>query len=35
VQKEKHFTLKPGVYIYLRGNYWMLRYRIPVEKTES
>jgi integrase len=32
VQKEKHFTVKPGVYIYLRGNYWMLRYRIPVEE---
>jgi integrase len=31
VQKEKHFTVKPGVYIYLRGNYWILRYRIPVE----
>ena len=30
-QKEKQYTLKPGVYIYLRGNYWMLRYRIPVE----
>jgi len=31
VQKEKHFTVRPGVYIYLRGNFWMLRYRIPVE----
>ena len=31
-QKEKHYTLKPGVYIYLRGNFWMLRYRIPVEE---
>lgn len=30
-QKEKQYTLKPGVYIYLRGNFWMLRYRIPVE----
>lgn len=30
-QKEKQYTLKPGVYIYLRGNHWMLRYRIPVE----
>lgn len=30
VQKEKQFTVKPGVYIYLRGNFWMLRYRIPV-----
>jgi len=29
--KEKQYTLKPGVYIYLRGNFWMLRYRIPVE----
>jgi integrase len=31
-QKEKHFTLSPGVYIYLRGNFWMLRYRIPVDE---
>jgi integrase len=31
MQKEKQFTVKPGVYIYLRGNFWMLRYRIPVE----
>jgi len=31
MQKEKQYTPKPGVYIYLRGNYWMLRYRIPVE----
>ena len=30
-QKEKQYTLKPGVYIYLRGNFWMLRYRIPIE----
>ena len=30
-QKEKQYTPKPGVHIYLRGNYWMLRYRIPVE----
>ena len=30
-QKEKQYTLTPGVYIYLRGNFWMLRYRIPVE----
>jgi len=30
-QKEKQYTPRPGVYIYLRGNYWMLRYRIPVE----
>lgn len=31
-QKEKQFTLRPGVYIYLRGNFWMLRYRIPVQE---
>lgn len=31
MQKEKHFKVKPGVYIYLRGNFWMLRYRIPVQ----
>jgi integrase len=31
-QKEKHFKLSPGVYIYLRGNFWMLRYRIPVDE---
>ena len=31
-QKEKLLKLKPGVYIYLRGNFWMLRYRIPVEE---
>jgi integrase len=31
-QKEKHYALRPGVYIYLRGNRWMLRYRIPVEE---
>jgi len=30
-QKQKQYTLTPGVYIYLRGNFWMLRYRIPVE----
>jgi integrase len=30
MQKEKQFTVKPGVYIYLRGNFWMLRYRIPI-----
>jgi integrase len=30
MQKEKQFTLRRGVYIYLRGNFWMLRYRIPV-----
>jgi integrase len=30
-QKEKQYILTPGVYIYLRGNYWMLRYRIPIE----
>src|SRR5580704_2210505 len=30
-QKEKQHTLEPGVYIYLRGNFWMLRYRIPIE----
>ena len=30
-QKEKQYTIRPGVYIYLRGNYWMLRYRIPVD----
>ncbi|HEV2523318.1 MAG TPA: tyrosine-type recombinase/integrase [Candidatus Acidoferrales bacterium] len=30
-KKEKQYTLTPGVYIYLRGNYWILRYRIPVE----
>ena len=31
-RKEKHFKLRSGVYIYLRGNAWMLRYRIPVEE---
>src|ERR1700684_2706502 len=31
-KKEKHFKLRSGVYIYLRGNAWMLRYRIPVEE---
>ncbi|MBZ5662399.1 MAG: site-specific integrase [Acidobacteriia bacterium] len=31
-QKENQYTLKAGVYIYLRGNFWMLRYRIPVEE---
>lgn len=30
-QKEKHYRLRPGVYIYLRGGSWILRYRIPVE----
>jgi integrase len=30
MQKEKQLTLRQGVYIYLRGNFWMLRYRIPV-----
>ena len=30
MQKEKQFTVKPGVYMYLRGNFGMLRYRIPV-----
>src|ERR1035441_7244907 len=30
-RKEEQYTPEPGVYIYLRGNYWMLRYRIPVE----
>jgi integrase len=31
-KKEKHFKLRSGIYIYLRGNAWMLRYRIPVEE---
>lgn len=31
MQKEKQYKLRAGVYIYLRGNFWMLRYRIPVE----
>jgi integrase len=31
-RKERQYTLRPGVYIYLRGNFWMLRYRIPVEE---
>jgi integrase len=31
-QKENQYTLQAGVYIYLRGNFWMLRYRIPVEE---
>jgi integrase len=31
MQKEKQYTVRPGVYIYLRGSKWMLRYRIPVE----
>jgi integrase len=35
MQKEKHHKLRTGVYIYLRGNYWMLRYRIPVEGKPS
>src|ERR1035437_6618673 len=30
-QKQKQYTLEPGVCIYLRGNFWMLRYRIPIE----
>lgn len=30
-QKEKQYILRPGVYIYLRGSFWILRYRIPVE----
>src|ERR1700734_2804182 len=30
MQKEKQLTPRQGVYIYLRGNFWMLRYRIPI-----
>jgi hypothetical protein len=31
-KKEKHSKLQSGVYIYLRGNAWILRYRFPLKK---
>lgn len=31
MQKEKHYRYRPGVYIYLRGGFWVLRYRIPID----